>query len=248
MTTQPAETNQAPAAPVEETEPPIATKKDCPVCGESVSIAARKCIHCQSDLNWKRYLSLSTNTLAMLTAFIAVLGAVGPSIKSMFEYRDAFLTFTFVGGGSLRTAQPDGRVTNGTVVLLGTNEGRSGGGLVAARINVFWETNGKRHWASSTLRTPGDEPIILGPGAAASIRLLNDPQIEPEADTSAADLKALIVPARAGDFESAPLWKASCNIGLTVANTASRTQDIIIPARCAPLFPAIRGAIEHPGL
>jgi hypothetical protein len=217
------------------------------VCGEEIAIAASKCIHCGSELNWRRHLSFSATTFALITAFIAVLGAVGPSIKSLFEYRDAFLNFTFVGAGSLRTMQ-GGRPTNASVVLLGSNEGHAAGGLVAARLRISWIIGGKRHFAASMLRTSSDEPIVIPPGTAQSIRLLFDPSVDPQKGTSAADVAALIVPETAGDLETMPLWRANCSIGITVADASTDTKDIIIPARCGPMMPAIVQAIRSPGI
>jgi hypothetical protein len=217
------------------------------VCGEEIAATAKKCIHCVSELNWRRHISFSTTTFALITALVAVVGTVGPSIKSLFEYRDAFLNFTFIGAGSVRTVQ-DGRPTNGSVILLGSNEGHAAGGLVAGRLQISWAQGGKRHLAASMLRTPADEPIIIGPSGAQSIRLLIDPLVDPERGTSAADVAALIVPKTAGDVETSPLWNADCSIGLTVADASTKTKDIVIPARCGPMMPAIVQAIRSPGI
>lgn len=226
---------------------PLPARKICPVCGEEIAATARKCVHCGSELNWRRHMSLSTTTLALLTAFIAVVGAVGPSIKSLFDYRDAFLNFAFVGAGSLRTVQ-DGRITSASVILLGSNEGHAAGGLVAARLQISWVEGGRRHLAYALLRTPADEPIIIAPGASLAIRLLFDPTVDPEQGTSAANIAALIVPKTAGHVETSPLWNANCSIGLTIADASTDTKDILIPARCGPMMPAIVQAIRSPGI
>lgn len=181
-----------------------------------------------------------------MTALIAVAGSLGPSIKSLFDYRDAFMTFTYVGAGSLRTVQPDGRPTNGTVILLGSNEGHHAGGLVAADVVIVWQTNGKRHVASSALRTAGDEPLVIAPGASVAVRLLNDPEVDPEKGTTAADVQALIVPTKNDDPESTPFWSATCSVRLSVAGMSQDTSEIGIPARCPSLMPALREAIRRP--
>jgi predicted nucleic acid-binding Zn ribbon protein len=224
------------------------TRKPCPVCGEQIAITAKKCVHCGSELNWRRHMSFSTTTLALITALVAVLGAVGPSIKSLFEYRDAFLNFTFIGAGSVRTVQQDGRPTNGSVIILGSNEGHAAGGLVAARLHISWMEGGKRHLAATMLRTAADEPVVIAPGTAQSIRLLFDPSVDPVGRTSAADVAALIVPKTASNIETSPLWKADCSIGLTIADASTDTKDIIIPARCEPMMPTIVQAIRSPGI
>lgn len=220
----------------------------CPVCGEQIATRAKKCVHCGSELNWRRHISLSSTSLALITALVAVLGAVGPSIKSLFEYRDAFLNFTFIGAGSVRTVQQDGRPTSSSVIILGSNEGHAAGGLVAARLQIAWMTGGKHHLAATMLRTTADEPVVIAPGAALSIRLLFDPSIDPVGSTSTADVAALIVPTSASNIETLPLWKADCSIGLTIADASTDTKDIIIPARCEPMMPAIVKAIRWPGI
>lgn len=227
---------------------PAPDRRLCPTCGENIAATAKKCIHCGSELNWRRHVSFSSTTLALATALIAVLGAVGPSIKSLFEHRDAFLNFTFIGAGSVRTVQQDGRPTNGSVILLSSNEGHAAGGLVAARLQISWVNEGRRHFASTMLRTPGDEPIVIAAGTAQSIRLLLDPSVDPEWSTSAADVKTLIIPRKANDVESSPLWEARCSVVLTIADEATETKDIVIPARCAPIIPAIVQAIRVPGI
>jgi hypothetical protein len=226
---------------------PTSDRRPCPACAEAISTAANKCVHCGSELSWRRHIAFSTTTLALITAFIAVLGTVGPSIKSLFEYRDAFLNFTFVGAGSMRTIQ-DGRLTNASVVLLGSNEGNAAGGLVAARLQISWSIGGKRHFAAALLRTSLDEPIVVAPRATQSIRLLFDPSIDPLGATSTADLAVLIEPTAVGDIQTMPLWKADCSINLTVADASADTKDIIIPARCGPMMPAIVQAIRSPGI
>lgn len=236
-----------PTMPASSLTPPASTRQPCPVCGEEIALSARKCIHCSSELNWRRHLSFSATTFALITAFLAVLGTVGPSIKSLFEYQDAFLNFTFIGAGSLRTVQ-DGRPTNGSVILLASNEGHAAGGLVAGRLQISWAEGGKRHFAASMLRTPEDEPIIIGPGAAQSIRLLIDPLVDPAQGTSAADVAALIIPKTTSDVETSLLWNADCSIGLTVADASTQTKDIGIPARCGPMMPALVEAIRSPGI
>jgi len=227
---------------------PFTDRKLCPVCGEQIAITAKKCIHCGSELNWRRHMSLSATTLALMTALVAVIGAAGPSIKSLFDHRDAFLNFNFIGAGTVRTMQQDGRPTNGSVIILASNEGRAAGGLVAARLQISWMERGKRHLAAAMLRTASDEPVVIAPGATQSIRLLFDPSVDPAGGTSASDVAALIIPKTAGSIESTPLWNADCSIGLTIADASTDTKDITIPARCEPIMPAIVQAIRSPGI
>lgn len=59
-------------------------KTPCPMCREPIAKEARICIHCRSDLTLKRFLPVGSTALAMMTAFIAVVAAVGPMIKQQF--------------------------------------------------------------------------------------------------------------------------------------------------------------------
>ena len=58
--------------------------KTCIVCGESIRITAKKCIHCDSFQSWRRYLNISTVTLSLLVALVSVLSAGAPVLKSTF--------------------------------------------------------------------------------------------------------------------------------------------------------------------
>jgi predicted nucleic acid-binding Zn ribbon protein len=56
-------------------------KVPCPVCRAPINEGAKICSTCKSDLSWKRHLSFSNTTLALLTALLAVAGTVGAQIK-----------------------------------------------------------------------------------------------------------------------------------------------------------------------
>src|SRR5258706_15778244 len=53
--------------------PAASDVKPCPVCGEEIKVSARKCIHCSSELTWRKYLTFSSTTLALLTALVSVI-------------------------------------------------------------------------------------------------------------------------------------------------------------------------------
>ena len=65
------------------TEEKPADTMQCPVCRETIKAGARKCVECNSDLDWKRYFTLSNTTLALLTALVSVVGSSYPGIKKM---------------------------------------------------------------------------------------------------------------------------------------------------------------------
>lgn len=226
----------------------VLATKPCPVCGEPIQASARKCVHCSSDLDWRRFLGLSSTSLAVLTALIAVAGAVAPIIKSALEPKDSRLHFTFMGAGSMRGVTQDGQLTHGDTVLLATNDGTKGGAIVGAELQVMWRAGGRTHDLAAALWTAGDEPVIVPPGAAIAARLFNDPHVDLGQGTSAADALALVTPGDPAAPLTAPLETATCRVALTIANASGSTEDVAIPARCATLHPFLKTAILHPGL
>lgn len=218
----------------------------CPICGENIAATARKCIHCASELSWRRYMSLSSNTLALLTALIAVLGAVGPSIKSLFEHQDAFIDASFVGANAQRRVRSDGREATGVALLLASNEGHRSGALVGAELRIVWKVNGRQRTASTSLWMPNDEPVIIRPQSGTEVRLLIDSAVSPGPATSKADLQALIIPPQGSfDLDKTPMWRAYCSIALSTTSASDEsTHDMVIMARCPTLLPAVLSALR----
>lgn len=64
-----------PAAPV---VMPPAAEKLCRVCKKAMPIQGRKCTECSSFQDWRRFLSFSTEILALLIALFSVLGIAVP--------------------------------------------------------------------------------------------------------------------------------------------------------------------------
>ena len=56
----------------------------CRVCREPIRHGAKKCIHCDSMLDWHRWLGISQTTLALLVALVSVLAASGPRVAELF--------------------------------------------------------------------------------------------------------------------------------------------------------------------
>jgi hypothetical protein len=220
------------------------TTKPCPVCGELIKISARKCIHCSSDLDWRRYLGLSSTTLAVLTALIAVIGTVAPTVRTALEPKDSRLHLSFVGAGSIRSVMPDGRMTDGDTIILATNDGTKAGAIVAAGLLVSWKTRDGQRGLRLALWTPNDDPIIVPAATAVAGRFLNDTHAELLDGTSAEDAQALMTPAQGSDPMTAPFERASCLIGLTIINASGRTTEVAIPARCSPFHPTLRAAVR----
>ena len=53
-------------------------KKQCTTCGEEIANSARKCIHCDTYQDWRRYLTFSSTVLALLVALLSVATVAGP--------------------------------------------------------------------------------------------------------------------------------------------------------------------------
>jgi hypothetical protein len=106
----------------------------CLRCGESVLVRARICRHCKSDLSWRRHLQLSTTTLALLTALIAVIGTVGPAAKELLLPSDAAFSAVAVGEGA-----------NGApIAFLATNVGKKAGAVTEGWVFQDWRVDETR--------------------------------------------------------------------------------------------------------
>jgi hypothetical protein len=114
---RPQEDIKASTPPVAFDQPSAAAKVRCPVCCEQIEPGARHCIHCSSDLTWRRHLHFSNTTLALLTALIAVLGTLGPKVAELLDPRGTRIQGVFVGD------------VKGTAhySFLATNRGAEGG-------------------------------------------------------------------------------------------------------------------------
>src|SRR5205814_10317427 len=52
----------------------------CRVCREPIKQGARKCVHCNSMLDWHGWLGISETALALLVALVSVIGATAPRL------------------------------------------------------------------------------------------------------------------------------------------------------------------------
>lgn len=84
---------------------------ECRTCREPLRPGARKCTKCDSFQDWRRFLSLSTSTLALIIALISVTSAVGPGIVRMFKGERSALAISYIAP-----------VDEG-ILLLASNEG-----------------------------------------------------------------------------------------------------------------------------
>ncbi len=58
----------------------------CPICQEPIRSGAKKCVHCDSMLDWRRWIGVSQTTLALLVALVSVVAASAPHIAELFRH------------------------------------------------------------------------------------------------------------------------------------------------------------------
>ena len=71
--------------------------KVCTTCGEEIAASARKCIHCDTWQDWRRYLVFSNTVLALLVALISVATVAAPVFRDMLTTKDSHLIGSFQG-------------------------------------------------------------------------------------------------------------------------------------------------------
>lgn len=63
--------------------------KQCKTCGEDIKSTAKKCIHCDSFQELRRYLPFSNTMIALIIALVSVVAAVSPVLKKVFTEQDS---------------------------------------------------------------------------------------------------------------------------------------------------------------
>lgn len=86
-------------------------RAECSTCREPIRTGARKCTHCDSFQDWRRFISLSASTLALLVALISVTSSLGPGIIRMINGQRSALVVSYIAPSD------DG------IMLLASNEG-----------------------------------------------------------------------------------------------------------------------------
>ena len=132
----------------------------CPVCRELINPHARICLHCKSDLTWKRFLPVGSTSLAILTALIAVSAAIAPNIKKLFELQDSALHATFLVEEAKRRE----------LVFLVANNGNRSGFVKSAEISYSY---GKSQDETLRLafRRKQDGSFLVNPNSAVQVNL-----------------------------------------------------------------------------
>src|SRR5262245_15915290 len=72
-------------------------EKTCSTCGEEIAASARKCIHCDSYQDWRRFFGFSSPVLALLVALVSVATFAVPVFRDVLAPKDSHLTGSFHG-------------------------------------------------------------------------------------------------------------------------------------------------------
>lgn len=96
----------------------------CRTCKETIKAGARKCIHCESYQDWRRFLAVGNTTLSLLVALASVLGVAVPLLWSRFSEHEENIAI------SLLDCDPREAVAR----LLLSNLGDRAGGVRAVKV------------------------------------------------------------------------------------------------------------------
>jgi hypothetical protein len=144
--------------------------KRCPVCDEPIGIAARKCIHCNSYLNYRRLFVFGNDTLALLTALLAVLGTLLPPLyREFIQDKNSSIKLTFASNGT--DEANDKTIIN----FIASNAGQRAGSISSGAIDVQMPPSRKDSEDTSFfiyLVAPGGTPFIVAPGQTKLVSMV----------------------------------------------------------------------------
>jgi predicted nucleic acid-binding Zn ribbon protein len=128
--------------------------KHCPVCGELIWVGALKCIHCDTDFSWRRYLAFSNTTLALVTALISVMATSAPVIRSLLTPEGSKMSGVFAGIST----------SGETLSMLFNNDGKRAGAINRLWFTVLYKKDKEIRNFSIYPHTKGDGALYLQPG------------------------------------------------------------------------------------
>ncbi len=73
------------------------TKVRCRACREEILEGARKCVHCDSYQDWRRYLNVSSSILALLVALVSVTSIMLPILGKTLRGENSKIDLIFIG-------------------------------------------------------------------------------------------------------------------------------------------------------
>lgn len=96
-------------------------------CLEPIASGARKCIHCGSYQNWRRFLNVGTGMLSLMVALVSVLTVAVPVFKSALTVQQPEMHYSFL------------RYRSRTMEVICSNLGQRPGILKRVTLNVLEE-------------------------------------------------------------------------------------------------------------
>jgi hypothetical protein len=233
---------------------PAQSTLPCPICVEPIPLKAKLCKHCKSDLSWRRHISISNTTLALLTALIAVLGALGPTVKRLWLKDDSEISAVYVGR------------SNDQVAFLLSNSGSKAGSVKSGQFYMFWTVvepppgNGAEHdraeriWRLMTegngdaifrftkLFYPSGGAAFLKSGHTEQRLFVTDPQAASELDPSHIHPRSLI---QAMQMAGEALFRgAHCGMKVHARHASGKSEVLDIPVDCIDFDKYVMAAFD----
>lgn len=207
----------------------------CAMCREPIDPLAKVCKHCKADLTWRRYLPVSSTSLAIATALIAVIAAVAPQIQKLFETPNSKIR-----GGLIATIGGDVMWKPG-VALLVNNSGLRIGAVLDAYVLTP---------VTDATADPLQLKFYLSVKRGTFIEPSSAVRMDADFSASPALIDIRKTPyRRVGDKHEAQAihdltfkGSAVCRLVLEIANSDSTTEEISSDFRCEPFAEQLQHA------
>jgi hypothetical protein len=219
----------------------------CPICREQIPKGAKKCIKCQSELRWRRYLIFGSSTLALITALVSVIAVSAPAIKRIFETEDSDVHGVYVGA---LFGSPSGGPKNGRLNILIDNRGNKMGAVTGGTLSLSNRKTDKM--VELQLTTPDGLPVFIAARDTKPVTMdigfefLPDWEIanEDEKKGWVAELKSLLSLHYAHSMfhEEGNLY---CLVDLDVTNASGEYKSPSLFASCQELAQSLLVAVER---
>jgi hypothetical protein len=189
------------------------SSKACTTCGEKIAASARKCIHCGTWQDWRRYLVFSNTVLALLVALVSVAAVAGPVFRDMLVTKDSRLIGSFQG------------VTDNEAVFVIFNSGNRPGttGEVSVLIASLFPDGGIDSPVLTKHLSPAsnyrEEAFFVEPGQSKVIKYTSS---EPQATFA--------------DIETGRL---QCGISINLTNFLGRRSEPCFVSDCSQLLSVV---------
>lgn len=138
-------------------EPRDTQQKCCIVCGELIKSTAKKCIHCDSFQDLRRFLPISNTMLALVIALISVIAAVSPVIKNLFVEKNSEILVRLQD------------VHRESIYLMLSNLGEREGGI--GKTSILYQTNEQPPRGQRMLLEKNREESFVPAGSSKQLRL-----------------------------------------------------------------------------